>query len=35
MSNAVLRLETIHRKYQQAERVIEVLNGASLELHPG
>ena len=35
MSNAVLRLENIHRRYQQAERVIEVLNGASLELYPG
>lgn len=35
MSNAMLRLENIHRRYQQAERVIEVLNGASLELYPG
>ena len=35
MSNPVLRLENIHRRYQQAERVIEVLNGASLELYPG
>ena len=31
----MLRLENIHRRYQQAERVIEVLNGASLELYPG
>ena len=35
MSKPVLRLENVYRRYQQAERVIEVLSGASLELYPG
>ena len=35
MSKPVLRLENVHRRYQQAERMIDVLSGASLELYPG
>ena len=35
MSKPALRLENVYLRYQQAERVIEVLSGASLELYPG
>ena len=35
MSNPVLQLDNVHRRYHQAERVIEVLSGASLSLYPG
>ena len=35
MSNPVLQLDNVYRRYHQAERVIEVLSGASLSLYPG
>ncbi len=35
MSKAVLQLDNVYRRYHQAERVIEVLSGASLSLYPG
>ena len=35
MSNSVLQLDNVYRRYHQAERVIEVLSGASLSLYPG
>jgi len=35
MSNPVLKLDNVYRRYHQAERVIEVLSGASLSLYPG
>jgi len=35
MSKAVLQLDNVYRRYHQAERVIEVLSGASLLLYPG
>ena len=35
MSNPVLQLDNVYRRYFQAERVIEVLSGASLSLYPG
>ena len=35
MSKAVLQLDNVYRRYHQAERVIEVLSGASLWLYPG
>ena len=33
MSNPVLQLDNVYRRYHQAERVIEVLSGASLSLY--
>ena len=35
MSNPVLQLDNVYRRFHQAERVIEVLSGASLSLYPG
>ena len=35
MSNPVLQLDNVYRRYHQAQRVIEVLSGASLLLYPG